>query len=368
MIALKTDGSMLAGVVRHAKHALSFRPKNLNKGDWILVYIKKSSLKPGEKHIQYAMLFEELREDDDNTTQLIWGRHWPFILDCKKIRRLDDPFNPIDMFEEGAVIDRGQWGSYVRPNDERTVHEQNLLAGEELLFEPVPRGGTIEDQFTNEMISIYEATKDEIDYTANRFKQKIDRVGGVQTAKNLLKPQSKISDGFERLLSHGRLDLSVEAVVLNEKWSNLFTDEELSTAQNRLKIYDFPAITPENDIDPNELPGSETFHEGGSKKIIINRYERDPSARQACIDHYGADCFVCGFNFGQQYGDDFRGYIHVHHLDPLSLKRNKHVVDPVRDMRPVCPNCHSIIHRQTPMPYKIEQVKEMLLINGQSTD
>jgi 5-methylcytosine-specific restriction protein A len=52
------------------------------------------------------------------------------------------------------------------------------------------------------------------------------------------------------------------------------------------------------------------------------------------------------------------GYIHVHHIVPLSAIKESYVVDPVTDLVPVCPNCHAIIHRKMP-PYLIEEVRAL---------
>jgi 5-methylcytosine-specific restriction protein A len=91
------------------------------------------------------------------------------------------------------------------------------------------------------------------------------------------------------------------------------------------------------------------YFEGASHTIAVNVYERDPRARQACIEHYGATCVVCGFDFAARYGEIGRGFIHVHHLIPLSQIRNSYKVDPVSDLRPVCPNCHAMLHRRAEM-------------------
>jgi hypothetical protein len=51
--------------------------------------------------------------------------------------------------------------------------------------------------------------------------------------------------------------------------------------------------------------------------------------------------------------------IHVHHLVPLSGKQQGYEVDPVRDLRPVCPNCHLIIHSKKE-PFTIKEAREMV--------
>ncbi|MED0747481.1 hypothetical protein P4S80_16600, partial [Aeribacillus composti] len=41
----------------------------------------------------------------------------------------------------------------------------------------------------------------------------------------------------------------------------------------------------------------ETLVEGAKKQISVNAYERNPIARQKCLDYYGYNCSVCDFNF-----------------------------------------------------------------------
>jgi predicted HNH restriction endonuclease len=78
--------------------------------------------------------------------------------------------------------------------------------------------------------------------------------------------------------------------------------------------------------------------------VTVNAYERNPEARRQCIAAYGAACCICGFLFGAVYGPEAEGYIHVHHLRPLSDIGGEYVVDPVEDLRPVCANCHAVLH------------------------
>lgn len=97
---------------------------------------------------------------------------------------------------------------------------------------------------------------------------------------------------------------------------------------------------------PDEIHGSDL--EGASQKVSVNAYERSAWARQACIDHYGYCCSVCNFNFEAMYGERGKNFIHVHHIVPLSSIGDVYVVDPVKDLRPICPNCHAMIHRTDP--------------------
>jgi len=113
------------------------------------------------------------------------------------------------------------------------------------------------------------------------------------------------------------------------------------------------------EIFPEEVVGAQTYYEGATKHITVNVYERNAKARRACISRYGVDCSVCGFNFKSAYGDAGDGFIHVHHLKPLSEVGEEYELDPVKDLRPVCPNCHAMIHRRIPA-YTIAEMKQLL--------
>lgn len=95
---------------------------------------------------------------------------------------------------------------------------------------------------------------------------------------------------------------------------------------------------------PEEVVGAQRFVEGACRTITVNAYERDRRERDACIDHHGAACAVCGFRFGGAYGPEAEGHIHVHHLRPISQAGGEYTLDPIEDLRPVCANCHSVIH------------------------
>lgn len=100
--------------------------------------------------------------------------------------------------------------------------------------------------------------------------------------------------------------------------------------------------------------------EGMSYAVELTVYERNPEARSRCLAHHGSRCCVCGFDFGAAYGPLAAGLIHVHHLVPLAQIGEEHPVDPVRNLRPVCPNCHAVIHLGGGT-LTIEQVKQMLV-------
>lgn len=96
----------------------------------------------------------------------------------------------------------------------------------------------LEKRFSTEMKNIYVKADRECGYRATRFLQVLAERGGVGAAKSLInKPGG--TEGFTTLWELGRLDLSVEALVIRDEFKSLFTDEEREMCKNRLKDYGY---------------------------------------------------------------------------------------------------------------------------------
>jgi len=108
-----------------------------------------------------------------------------------------------------------------------------------------------------------------------------------------------------------------------------------------------------------ELDEIQGLPEGARIRVEVNRYERSPVNRAACIQHYGATCRACGFDFKSFYGDLGEGYIQVHHRTPVSQMNESYFVNPVTDLVPVCANCHAMVHRHDP-PMPVEALRDLV--------
>ena len=97
---------------------------------------------------------------------------------------------------------------------------------------------------------------------------------------------------------------------------------------------------------PEEIQAAELFIEGAATQVQVNKYERSPAARHQCLSYHGYACKACGCEMGDTYGELGRHYMHVHHVVPLSEIGENYEVDPIKDLIPVCPNCHSMLHRK----------------------
>ncbi|WP_278265434.1 DUF262 domain-containing protein [Nocardia sp. AG03] len=78
----------------------------------------------------------------------------------------------------------------------------------------------------------------ETGYRPGQFRRMVAELGAVATARKLLATK-QLSEGFSTLWEFGRLDLTVEAAVVDARFAGLFTDQELETAQFRLRQFGF---------------------------------------------------------------------------------------------------------------------------------
>lgn len=207
----------------------------------------------------------------------------------------------------------------------------------------------LEDELTEAFIDGYKVAGNEVGYWGRRFLQSVKRNGGLATAKRMLLPRNQGQrKGLDALLEANRPELTVEAIILQPRFQSLFTPVELAAARERLGEYG-KAIrllaSERKRLYPDELVPGQKYAEGAKKQIRVNAYERNPKARAACLKHHGYGCVVCGFNFESKYGSLGKDFIHVHHLKPLALTDGEYKLDAVADLRPVCPNCHAMLHR-----------------------
>ena len=101
---------------------------------------------------------------------------------------------------------------------------------------------------------------------------------------------------------------------------------------------------------PESLAALPPAFEGAERQVTRNIRERDPAARRAAEAHWrqlrgGLISEGCGIDFGRAYGPRGAGFMHFHHLTPLAAAEGPRAVDGARDLVPLCPNCHAMVHR-----------------------
>lgn len=176
-------------------------------------------------------------------------------------------------------------------------------------------------------------SNDIIEILPNLYTEK-SRRSRISKARTIIK-NNQLEDTFNYILNSIKVDEDIKAkvrIILKEKQISI--------------------------IYPDEIEDKNLF-EGTKKQITVNAYERSVQARQECINKYGYKCIICSFDFKKTYGDIGKDFIHVHHIKPLSEIDENYKIDPTEDLRPVCPNCHAMLHKRKPA-YSIEEIKDKI--------
>lgn len=98
---------------------------------------------------------------------------------------------------------------------------------------------SLEAQFEQEMLEGSRTLQKEYRYNPTYFLQMVREHGGVGAVRRLLKAEN-YQDGLTKLWELGRLDMSIEAAVLEPRWASLFTDDEKRIAKKRLAVLGYP--------------------------------------------------------------------------------------------------------------------------------
>lgn len=149
------------------------------------------------------------------------------------------------------------------------------------------------------------------------------------------------------------LELRVRARFLEEdnKYSRLH-DSLTFTLCLLLPLFTQEESTLDESLDPNPE------EEGELSRIEINKYERSKVNRALCLRHHGFTCANCRLSMDHVYGPLGSKVIHVHHIQPVSQMGTPRILDPITDLVPLCPNCHTIIHKRNP-PLTLQELSEI---------
>ena len=163
-------------------------------------------------------------------------------------------------------------------------------------------------------------------------------------------------------------DISIEEVIV-VSWSELVfhikvkfePDDNPGEAFQKTLLYSLsllmPFITDNTDGDYPDFPKGEI--EGDISYSLVRKYERSRVNRALCLAEYGYTCRACDVLMEQRYGINGKNVIEVHHSLPVSQMGEARVIDPLKELVPLCPNCHTIAHKKNP-PLPVEVLREMI--------
>lgn len=158
----------------------------------------------------------------------------------------------------------------------------------------------------------------------------------------------------------GRQYLFAHRFELNYLLSN---DFEYVDIKENLKIIE----SKERKIQP--FDENIVISEGLKKFTEVAIYERSKKLRDFAIDYFSLgnkiSCNCCSFNFSDFYGEEIgKGFIEIHHTKPIFTYEDEDLqntlVEAVKNLIPVCSNCHRMIHRNWKKPLEIQNLIESI--------
>lgn len=175
------------------------------------------------------------------------------------------------------------------------------------------------------------------------------RINGADTPYQANAEWSRNWSRLSLSLTRGNLELGAEDGAADDQIIREWTARFMAAVV---------ALLPLEESDTGE-PDVGGYPEGALMRIEVNRYERDRRNRSAALAIHGRACKGCGMSFEERYGAIAAGFIEVHHITPVSNLTANYVINPQTDLVPLCPNCHAVVHRQTP-PISIEELSALV--------
>jgi|TARA_Y100001001_G_scaffold49336_1_gene45440 5-methylcytosine-specific restriction protein A len=132
--------------------------------------------------------------------------------------------------------------------------------------------------------------------------------------------------------------------------SNQHCDKELSESIDLMMTPLIAAVAEliGYEADNEGLEEADLDIEGQITHSLSKKRERSRRNRLLCLSIHGEKCHVCNFVSQEVYGVELPSILEVHHIEPLSDIEQPRAYDPRTDLVPLCPNCHSAIHKRKP--------------------
>lgn len=169
-------------------------------------------------------------------------------------------------------------------------------------------------------------------------------------------------------------DKDIEEIGSNEPWDHFkivmtrpYSSLESSMKTLKQGLIDLLALlhsltsAPEDNLD-QEIDHKLFKEEGEVTLETCRKYERSRFNRDLCLSYHGYTCAACGQLMKDIYGEPGFKVVHVHHVIPVSKMDGPRILSPIKDLVPLCPNCHNVAHRKNP-PYALEELKRFLTRN-----
>lgn len=202
----------------------------------------------------------------------------------------------------------------------------------------------------------------------DKFSQKVRNLKAHGTFERMgyAEYKGEARRGYVEITNDGKNHLKRNQKILNYL---LVNDFEYSDLTENLK-----------EIEKNEDKRKiQTFDENiliqeGLKKVReVKVYERSSTLRNYAIEHFTVknhiSCQCCSFDFEDFYGSEIgKGFIEIHHTKPIFQYEDDDLENTLenalKNLAPVCSNCHRMIHRNWSKPLEIQYLMSKIEENG----
>lgn len=197
-----------------------------------------------------------------------------------------------------------------------------------------------------------------------KFSQKVRNLVSHRSI-NKMDAYTTFIDNTYKLTDCGKEFLSKNQQQINTLISNGFRAETLATA------FEQQVSISENTSHNSFIYPEDSIITEGHQSITNNTSrKRSQKLRKAAINYYKSQnngklqCCVCGFCFEEHYSEIGNDFIEIHHEYPISQlsdeEFDKHLSDALANVKPVCSNCHRMLHRNPKKLLSIEELKTLL--------
>lgn len=222
-------------------------------------------------------------------------------------------------------------------------------------------------QIKNELIRVFKPSGEDNKILAGRkdtkFSQIVRNLMGSHYESNGMKEcTEKDKYGYFSLTEAGKILIDDNREYLKYMFENSFAYEDIKNYSSQIHLSQNTKhiiyVYSEQD----------TVMEGKAeiKSSIIRK--RSAKLRDAAIQYYTENgkivCSACGFDFSEVYGEYGEGYIQIHHEKPIFQYSNEgfasYISEAVKGVKPLCPNCHCMIHKNRNAPISVDELKAII--------
>jgi|TARA_Y100000294_G_scaffold20197_1_gene17193 5-methylcytosine-specific restriction protein A len=206
--------------------------------------------------------------------------------------------------------------------------------------------------------SIHDMCKNErrgvsLDYKGNIYNGHFEKIN----SRTRLFWNTKFSQEIKHRLPNWQKFFSVQKKAPQNTETPRMKFDRQNKSLYKVEFVDPDAI--ESDLKSEEIEDGSCKKEGAIKYYYGRKYERDLSNRRKAIEIHGSRCIICQFDFEERYGERGEGFTEIHHIRPLSVLGKEIRIDPLKDLVPVCANCHRMIHRRHDDVLDIDTMKKI---------